>query len=746
VIRAYLLLLAVAAGASAQPNAPHLAYVYPAGAQKGATVQVKAGGQFLANVNAVSISGDGVQASVVEYARPMNGMQATQLRERAQELQKNVADPAARKEIAEIRRKLATFNRNMNPVLAETETIRVNVSPGAAPGRRELRLISPQGMSNPMVFVVGDLPEYAEKQSDIRTLVPGLSPDDIAEAMGSEMSITLPVTVNGRILPHPARPPLNVQQHTPADVDRYRFQARRGQHIVIAVSARELIPYLADAVPGWFQPAISLLDSRGREVAYNDDYRFHPDPVIHYDVPEDGEYVVAIKDAIFRGREDFVYRMTIGEVPFVTGIFPLGGRAGSRSAVAVTGWNVPARKLPIDTKSPGIHSLPAREGEPEANRIPYAVDSLPEMLEKEPNNALKGAQKVKLPVIINGRIDRPGDQDVFAIRGRAGEEIVAEVWARRLESPLDSVLRLTDAAGKQLAFNDDHDDKAFGLLTHQADSLLSATLPANGAYYLWISDAEHHGGPEYAYRLRVSHPLPDFELRVTPSAINAARGMAVPITIWALRRDGFSGEIAIALKGAPRGVTLSGGVVPAGQDHVRLTLTVPPGVPGIEPFSIALEGRGTIDGHEVVREALPADQMMQAFAWTHLVPARDLKLALARRVVFRSPARVIGNQPVKIPAGGSARVQVQLQLPPNADLRNLHYELSDPPEGIALGDASAAAGGAEIVVRCDGAKAKSGTRGNLIIAVSAERQGNNGNVQRVALGVLPAVPFEIVSR
>ena len=32
--------------------------------------------------------------------------------------------------------------------------------------------------------------------------------------------------------------------------------------------------------------------------------------------------------AIYRGREDFVYRITIGELPFVTSIFPLGGRAG----------------------------------------------------------------------------------------------------------------------------------------------------------------------------------------------------------------------------------------------------------------------------------------------------------------------------------------------------------------------------------------------------------------------------------
>ena len=58
------------------------------------------------------------------------------------------------------------------------------------------------------------------------------------------------------------------------------------------------------------------------------------------------------------------------------------------------------------------------------------------------------AQVTKLPRIINGRIGHPGDVDVFRFYGRAGEEIVAEVYARRLDSPLDSLLTLADAAGR----------------------------------------------------------------------------------------------------------------------------------------------------------------------------------------------------------------------------------------------------------------------------------------------------------
>ena len=100
-------------------------------------------------------------------------------------------------------------------------------------------------------------------------------------------------------------------------------------------------------------------------------------------------------------------------------------------------------------------------------------------------------------------------------------------------------------------------------------------LPSAGTYYLHLYDAQNQGGPEYAYRLRISPPRPDFELRVVPSSVNARAGTAVPITVHALRRDGFNGPIDLELKDAPAGFSLSGAKIPAGQAKVRLTLTVP---------------------------------------------------------------------------------------------------------------------------------------------------------------------------
>lgn len=765
---AALVVLALSPAALAQQqNTPHIGYAYPAGGRAGTTLQVRVGGQLLEGVTNVYVSGSGVRARVLEMTKPLTAQQANKLRETMRELQEKRQAafrsssrprgvPGARmsstnvvwtaqdeKSIAEIRRKLATFQRRPpNPAIAETVLVQVTLAPDAEPGERELRIGTPTALSNPLLFCVGQLPEFSKQDAktaqEARMVAAPLRRNQEPESAvpRSEMNITLPTTVNGQILQ--------------GGVDRFRFPAQQGQHLVIIVSARELIPYLADAVPGWFQATLTLYDAKAKELAYDDDFRFHPDPVLHFDVPSNGEYIIEIKDAIYRGREDFVYRLTIGELPFVTGIFPLGGKVGTPTKVALKGWNLPLTELTLDPKpEPGIYPVFVRKGTWVSNHAPFKVDDLPETLEQEPNDTPANAQAVKLPIIVNGRIDKPGDCDVFRFGGSAGEQIVAEVYARRLDSPLDSVLKLSDASGKQLAFNDDHEDKGTGLNTHHADSYLAATLPANGTYYLHLGDAQRHGGPEYAYRLRLSPPHPDFDLRVVPASISLRGGASVPLTVYALRKDGFTNEISIALKEAPLGFKLSGARVPAGQDQVRLTLTAPPR-PTEEPLKLTLEGQAIIQGQSVTRPAVPAEDMMQAFAYRHLVPAQELDVAVSARFMSRSEIKIVSSTPVKIPAGGTARVQ--LATPTSGFAGRFQLELNDAPEGIAIGSVSPSGSGAEIVFKSDAAKVKPGLKGNLVVnimagpppgAAKAKKQTTN---RRFAVGTLPAIPFEIVAR
>jgi hypothetical protein len=62
---------------------------------------------------------------------------------------------------------------------------------------------------------------------------------------------------------------------------------------------------------------------------------------------------------------------------------------------------------PASDAAPGTHWLVAHHKELVSNRVPFALDALPECQGTEPNNDLKQAQKVTFPIIINGRIDRP---------------------------------------------------------------------------------------------------------------------------------------------------------------------------------------------------------------------------------------------------------------------------------------------------------------------------------------------------
>jgi hypothetical protein len=773
--------------ARAQQNqaSPHVGYVYPAGGRQGETLRVKVGGQSLNDVAKAHISGQGVHVKFIELINPMTQMQANQLRDKAKALQDRMlaaaqsagrparpragqrdkpsaakpANPSVdktgvlpadklgpltaeeRQTLLDIRKKLTKFYTNPPiPAIAQTVILEVSIDSDAAPGRRDIRLMGPRGLTNPLVFCVGQLPEVVkqEKPDDIppqqalRKLRAQAGPDTSAQPA---VEITLPVTVNGQILS--------------GQVDRYRFAAKQGRQIVVEVSAQQLIPYLADAVPGWFQAAVAVTDAEGRELAYAGAYRFHPDPVLHFEVPHDGEYLVEIHDSVFRGREDFVYRMSIGELPFATRIFPLGGKAGAPTVVEAEGWNIPATSIAQPTlgKLPGVYPA-ALPGLPMMNRLPLAIDDLPECLEQEPNDRPETAQRLTLPVIVNGRIDHPGDRDVFRMEGRAGQVIVAEVRARRLDSPLDSVLKLTDASGRQLAFNDDCVDAGCGLLTHQADSYLKAALPKDGTYYLHLYDAQNQGGPEYAYRLRVSQPRPDFELRVVPSAVNVRPGASAVITVQALRRDGFDGAILVGLKDAPNRFRISGGLIPAGQPEARMTISAPFDAQQ-SPIELRAEGRAEIGGATVRHNAVPADDAMQAFYYHHLVPAEQFLLALVERP-RGVPLNLAVPPAVKLPAGGAAKVRFAGATRPI--FQSLQFALSEPPDGISMQKAAPSADGLDIVLRADTAKIKPGWKGNLIFeaftlrTVQPQKGPSKTVTRRISLGFLPAMPVEVVAQ
>lgn len=644
-LAAVVLGLASAGGAiraAAQPaaqRAPRIAYVYPAGAQPGQTLTLKLAGQFLDGVHGLELSGGGIQARLIEHQKPLSGREFNLFRDRVRDLQaalraagatsdtitvrsetdtnrvETLSRAAAEKELAELRRKLANpKNRSReNPQLAEDVWLEVHVAPDAPPGRRELRLRTALGLSNPLAFHISPWPLVTEKEPN----------DKAAEATSA---LRLPAVLNGQI--------------QPGDRDQFRLRLARGTRLVAAVQARELVPYVADAVPGWVQAVLALYDSDGHELAYADDYLFHPDPVLFCEIPREGEYILEIRDALYRGREDFVYRITVGELPWVTAAFPLGGRAGAETLVELEGWNLPTNRLVLAPRESGPGEIFVEKiGEMRLIRpLRFAVSDLPEAVEREPNDRPEAAQRVEWPVVINGVVAKAGDRECFRFTGRAGQRLVAEVLARRLDSPLDAVLCLRDGSGRVLAANDDVEDKVAGLLTHHADARLEVTLPAEGEYTVELFDAQQHGGPAYAYRLRLSEPQPDFALRATPSALNVRPGGTATLTLHAMRYDGLTNDITVVLRDAPPGFRLNAPPLSGTNLSVKATLSVPTRLPE-GAIHLELEGRAVVAGRPLVRPVIPADEQMQAFFYQHLVPAREFVVTTAGRGRFAGPLR-----------------------------------------------------------------------------------------------------------
>ena len=524
-------------------------------------------------------------------------------------------DLAREKLIERIERRFADDERTP-AVRSQAELVfaEITVAPDAKPGRREIRVVTKRGISNPLSFHIGQVPEVARKPMKTMQL-PTLGKESLAQRNRprgeEEMRVTVPCTMNGQI--------------AAGEINRYRFQAAKGQRLVISAKARDLIPYVPDGVPGWCQAVLRLRDASGREVAYDDDFRSNPDPLIYFEVPEDGEYLLAINEALFRGRESFVYRITVSELPFVTSIFPLGGRLGEPVQIEMNGWNLEKATLapPPKDAPPGLHLIAATNGKLVSNSVPFAIDTLPECLDADANDEPAKAQKVSLPIIVNGRMDRPGDWDVFEVEGKAGQTIVAEVTARRLGSPMDSFVKVAGADGRIIALNDDHFDAASGLITDHADSYLMVKLPADGKYFVHLGDTRRQAGKDCSYRLRISQPQPDFVLRLMPSRLVMPSKGSSSVTVFAIRKDGFDGPIALTFKDLPQGFESPGATLAAKQESVGLTLKSSL-TETEKPFNLAVVGRAKVGDREIIHPALPADDKMQAFLWRHLSPADTL--------------------------------------------------------------------------------------------------------------------------
>jgi pre-peptidase/quinohemoprotein amine dehydrogenase alpha subunit-like protein len=506
----------------------------------------------------------------------------------------------------------------------------------ATPGVRALRVAGRYGVSDPGWFVVGTLPEAEEKEPN--------------NSGGTATPVQAPCVVNGRL-------------EAALDVDCFRFNARAGAPLVLAVASYTLDAQISSAGNRFLDTTLTVYDGSGRVIAGNEDYTTL-DPALTLTVPKDGEYVAEVRDMGYQGGEKAVYRLTIGAVPYPTSVYPAGGRRGTRIPVQAAGLNVPSGmaadvNLPPDAPTGPRWILPSRDC---AGAVPFIVGDLPEVLEKEPNDSSGGANPVEHPATVNGRLEKPGDEDRFTLALKKGEGVMVDVVGGRfLRSPVDLSAAILDRSGKQLAYNDDS-PFTIEATANRSDSLsgdprLEFTAPEDGQYLLALRDLAGRGGPDCIYRATIRRREPGFDLTTwydNPS-IKGPGGTAV-IVVLLHRWGGYFGPVRVRVGGLPAGYEGSEAVIPAptaayNLTSTILTITAPADAQlgTVVPFWI--EGEADTGGKTFVTRAQPRAHLGQnsdhsIFRRTDtclacVVPVDEFRIRAGTRSVSGSPGETV---------------------------------------------------------------------------------------------------------
>lgn len=445
----------------------------------------------------------------------------------------------------------------------------VRVATDAPLGMRRWRVWTSQGVTESMKFVVGDLPEIIEQEID---------GDPIPT------HVELPVTINGRMFPR-------------EDVDIWTFDAEAGRSYTCEVLAARL-----------GSPLDSRLAAYGPEhqlVAENGDGR-GLDSLLQFTAVVNGLHSVEIHDANFGGLQHYVYRLTITDGPHVEHVYPLGGQRGTSRRFTLFGQNLPPDgvmlSLPNVSTDTFAESL-CLEGRT-TNPVVLELSDLPEVLEGEPNDEAGQSRQAVVGSVLNGQIDSPGDVDCWSFDLRKGECVEFDLRAARCGSRLDSVVTVFDAAGQELAANDDWENG-------QPDSRLTFTAPVDGRYRVAVRDRfASRGGVGFAYRLYATATAalePDYALRLASDALTLLPGGQAKLKVTAVRQHGFQEEITLAVEGLPAGVTISNHTIPANKGETELTFQVDP-TAKVAATKLRLHGSAMLGGQPILRLAdKPAD-------------------------------------------------------------------------------------------------------------------------------------------
>lgn len=299
-------------------------------------------------------------------------------------------------------------------VLPETRTrgrleLELAVGDRAAVGPTNLTVIGPGGESAPVPFWIDRFPLAVESGT--------------TDSASTGMTVSLPATIAGAL-------------DRTGDADFYRFRAEAGQQIGVQLTT--------DAKG--FDPVLTLTDETGQTIAEG------KGGLLGTVCPAAGTYAVGVRDREYRGGSAMPYRLHVGPVPVITGVFPLAVERGRETAVRVSGVNLGrshemdvAVHPPADAKVGSKLTVPIpRDGGDPVGPAEVVVGEFPAV-------TVHRGEVAALPVVpgtADGILGEPGESHTVRFEAKRGQRLIVEVEAARLGSPVDPFVEVLDADGK----------------------------------------------------------------------------------------------------------------------------------------------------------------------------------------------------------------------------------------------------------------------------------------------------------
>jgi len=550
---------------------PDSVHLFPAGAQRGTTTQVHIGLEQSPPYTQFFIRGKGVNGDRVLSTEVFDPGQ-----------------PSPRREPTEIP---INYPRQWSSQVTVEADARLGVASWDT-------FCASGGSSGSLPFVIGDLPEFIEKESN--------------SSLNTAHAIKLPVTVNGQI-------------HGERDLDYYAVQLQTDEIIYGEVLARRLGSKL--------EPTIAIFDALGKQQSYQED-SLGDDPLFAFKTPAAGTYFIQVGNVSFHGSTSHVYRMNLTRKPVAPYVYPIGAPAGVPTDFRFLimdggGGTITVHREITLEGAPGSYA--AWEDDTFANhhqlRILHSQSSVV-------TTDIQRQSKV-LPISVGQTVNSvlpPFSTDRFRLTVTDNSPIEICLHAPSHSSAASLVIvTITDSSG----------------ITVKRTKLQATSGTLRAYHYLakpklgeYLVEIQSLGGVRSkhrlaSYQLEIAAASEDYQLESQRDCVTIIQGQSLEIPITVNRQGGFQGEIKLRLSGLPEGVSVENDVIPEGKLDTKLKLTLPENEPSTR-HQLQIFGEAVIRDQPVSRTLHALHRGKDSFQRAVGESYRDfIAVSVAHKPIFR---------------------------------------------------------------------------------------------------------------